>query len=980
MEEEEQEDLDEMDTHEDVDEGMQNGEPVAGPSSRSERHNVELRKSNRIANKGPQAKPAYVPKPYNPQELWCEDCMTSYSSECTTHRLQVIFDKVVLSRAWSSLPNALQIFRIGESSELGVFAKRTISKNTMFGPFVSEVVDSVPLEQVKNKAFLLKIEKEDGSIVYLNPTDENKCNWMMFVRPAKNYSEQNCVVYQYGADIYFSTIKEVENKEELKVWYAAHYAERIGVDLYPVNPTEEAIEEEEEEGQFPCYECNRSFKTSAQLHRHLLIHEDPFSKDDEDYKVEEGPKKRHRRKGIPVRAEGSLTASGKRRGRPPKVQQEVNQDEPNVFQSWKKKKTSIYLNRLKQNTSGASASVKRSIKSLYKKKGKSSGESEWVCTHCDLTFEDLNLLNLHTLTHAAEDVGLEENVEDPTVSQPKSATPDTNQDVSNILVGVTLECPLCKMSFTDKNDLIQHVSSHAKNRRRTINPEKPFKCYHCWKSFAVKEKLDKHMLCHGSDDTKPLQCEVCFKRFMNNSALACHLKIHSDKKYYECRICLETFDIIGALREHAQTHCVNGIYTCPDCGKQFDEWNMIRKHMRAFHAQKKFTCTECGKDFPRPDKLKLHMLRHSNIREFMCEKCGQQFKRLDKLKEHVKRIHTSERESKVLSMAPKPSPAKKFIPKVSPNEYHRFIYKCHICMIGFKRRGILVNHLAKRHPDIKPETVPELNLPILKTQKDYYCQYCDKVYKSSSKRKVHILKNHPGAELPASGRAKAELEAQGLRNFPDPTFSQFIGSVTTVPHPCEFCHKQYASKAKLLQHQRKKHPKDAPPVERTTRNVNIPERNKPQVIEILGVQTLPAAQQIQQEQPQGQSIPEQIQATDLLTQAMSELTQSLNADYRQQGTSEYHIIPRIAQNAGGTTTLIQAVQPGQQTTIDMSTLGQIAQAHFQSQQGQSVVTAQQLSPSQIQIVASSQAQGNGAVTHTYIPTTWAATYPNFTFR
>lgn len=113
---------------------------------------------------------------------------------------------------------------------------------------------------------------------------------------------------------------------------------------------------------------------------------------------------------------------------------------------------------------------------------------------------------------------------------------------------------------------------------------------------------------------------------------------------------------------------------------------------------------------------------------------------------------------------------------------------------------------------------------------------------------------------------------------------------------------------------------------------------------------------------------------------MSELTQSLNADYRQQGTSEYHIIPRIAQNAGGTTTLIQAVQPGQQTTIDMSTLGQIAQAHFQSQQGQSVVTAQQLSPSQIQIVASSQAQGNGAVTHTYIPTTWAATYPNITFR
>lgn len=47
--------------------------------------------------------------------------------------------------------------------------------------------------------------------------------------------------------------------------------------------------------------------------------------------------------------------------------------------------------------------------------------------------------------------------------------------------------------------------------------------------------------------------------------------------------------------------------------------------------------------------------------------------------------------------------------------------------MGFKRRGMLVNHLAKRHPEIKPEQVPELNLPILKTQKDFYCQYCDKV-------------------------------------------------------------------------------------------------------------------------------------------------------------------------------------------------------------------------------------------------------------
>lgn len=40
-----------------------------------------------------------------------------------------------------------------------------------------------------------------------------------------------------------------------------------------------------------------------------------------------------------------------------------------------------------------------------------------------------------------------------------------------------------------------------------------------------------------------------------------------------------------------------------------------------------------------------------------------------------------------------------------------------------------VNHLSKRHPDMKIEEVPELTLPIIKPNRDYFCQYCDKVCK-----------------------------------------------------------------------------------------------------------------------------------------------------------------------------------------------------------------------------------------------------------
>lgn len=76
---------------------------------------------------------------------------------------------------------------------------------------------------------------------------------------------------------------------------------------------------------------------------------------------------------------------------------------------------------------------------------------------------------------------------------------------------------------------------------------------------------------------------------------------------------------------------------------------------------------------------------------------------------------------------------------MNPNDYNRFIYKCHQCLVGFKRRGMLVNHLAKRHPDVAPESVPELNLPILRQTRDYYCQYCDKVNTFGHKIRIYVL-------------------------------------------------------------------------------------------------------------------------------------------------------------------------------------------------------------------------------------------------
>jgi len=49
---------------------------------------------------------------------------------------------------------------------------------------------------------------------------------MMYIRPATKYKHQNLVMYQQGEQIYFVSTKSIAPAQELRVWYASHYASR----------------------------------------------------------------------------------------------------------------------------------------------------------------------------------------------------------------------------------------------------------------------------------------------------------------------------------------------------------------------------------------------------------------------------------------------------------------------------------------------------------------------------------------------------------------------------------------------------------------------------------------------------------------------------------------------------------------------------------------------------------------------------------
>lgn len=884
------------------------------------------------------------PQSFDPHSLWCEECNSANPSDCPLHGpLHPIPNRPVLSKARASLPQILYIDRfLG-----GVFSKRRIPKRTQFGPVEGPLV---PQTELQDHYFQLKLcmldaekEGEKSSDVWLDLSDEDSCNWMMFVRPAQNHLEQNLVAYQYGSDIFYTTIKHIQPKQELKVWYAASYADFVNQKIHDVTD-EERKALQEQEWNWPCYECNRRFVSSEQLQQHLNMHDEKL-----------GSLSRSRGRG---RGRGRKRfGTGRRPGRPPKF---IRLDPPVDTNG---NKTTELLELTEKPSEEREDGAQNGLKEVDL-----DPEGDTVTEEDEGPFEPpTEEPLLQSETPSANTAPLKE---DPVQSsQPESHL--TSQDMHR--------------AKKIRNAALQHLFIRKSFR--------PFKCTLCGKAFRDKDKLDLHLRVHGRD-AYAFSCHLCSKSFVSDSALEDHLLAHTESRSYSCLLCPETFERLELLKDHVEVHSVDGCFTCPSCKKTFTDFIQVKKHIRCFHSEKIFQCPDCEKAFCRPDKLRLHMLRHSDRKDFLCSTCGKQFKRKDKLREHMQRMHNPDREAR---KADRTHRSKTHKTKVPSTDLESFVFKCRLCMMGFRRRGMLVNHLSKRHPEMRIDDVPELTLPIIKPNRDYFCQYCDKVYKSASKRKAHILKNHPGAELPPSIR-KLRPAAPGE---PDPilsTHTQLTGTIATAPVCCPHCAKQYSSKTKMVQHIRKKHPEFA----QLANTIQTPLTtavisSAPAVISADGATA------------------EAVVTTDLLTQAMTELSQTLTTDYRttQGDFQRIQYIP--VSQAGGSLSQPQHIQlqvvqvapasspHSQAQTVDVSQLHDphgYSQHSIQVQQIQvsessgtaqaatqgssqplspaSQQPSQELSPAQLTPVTlaqshslqTSSAQQQGAVQHAYIPGNW----------
>ncbi|KAH0616956.1 hypothetical protein JD844_028467 [Phrynosoma platyrhinos] len=181
--------------------------------------------------------------------IWCTLCDKAYPSDCPDHGpVTFVPDTPIESRARLSLPKQLVIRQSIMGAEVGVWARENIPVRTCFGPLIGQQSHSMEVADWTDKAaiHIWKMYHNNVLEFYILTTDENECNWMMFVRKARNRDEQNLVAYPHDGKIYFCTSRDIPPDHELLFYYS--------------------------QKNYRCTLCEKSFTQKAHLESHMVIH------------------------------------------------------------------------------------------------------------------------------------------------------------------------------------------------------------------------------------------------------------------------------------------------------------------------------------------------------------------------------------------------------------------------------------------------------------------------------------------------------------------------------------------------------------------------------------------------------------------------------------------------------------------------------------------------------------------------------------
>lgn len=355
--------------------------------------------------------------------------------------------------------------------------------------------------------------------------------------------------------------------------------------------------------------------------------------------------------------------------------------------------------------------------------------------------------------------------------------------VENSKVKRPYSCNICEKTFKRRTHLNIHLFTH--------NDHRPHVCKTCNKSFTHSYFLKQHEYIHSTQ--KDYSCPICQKEFTVRRYFRLHVRNHN-KNPYKCDACSFACNKLKLLNEHTKMHnCAN--YQCKDCGRLFCEEASQKIHKCLKYDTSRFSCTLCQKKFKENWTLQLHLKTHANERTFVCGICKKRFNLKNVLKAHLN-SHFEELPDKPYSCTVCPKQFHHESNLKSHMQYHKkqskklekdhqatetpissannkaelgyFVspesdiiqpvylidakyarYVCNVCLKGFKRRYLFLEHY-RRHAGDKPYSCEVCNMQfagkgclsrhsrIHTGEKKYSCDICHKSFTRQSNLRTHL--------------------------------------------------------------------------------------------------------------------------------------------------------------------------------------------------------------------------------------------------
>ncbi|XP_033339198.1 uncharacterized protein LOC117227791 isoform X1 [Megalopta genalis] len=272
----------------------------------------------------------------------------------------------------------------------------------------------------------------------------------------------------------------------------------------------------------------------------------------------------------------------------------------------------------------------------------------------------------------------------------------------------TFNCQVCQKGFTRKDNLREHLRTHAGELQR---PKKS--CKYCPKEFHTTQQLVIHERVHTGE--RPVQCDLCPKTFLSTLALRKHRRVHTGEKPFECHYCQKKFAARETLNRHERTHTGEKPHVCQYCNKSFIQAAQLRAHVFHHTGENGFYCDVCGKAFNRKARLNVHKkFVHEGATPFTCEVCEKRFIRREDLVKHSL-LHTGIKPFKC-DKCEKAFSTKSSLQAHSNTHRREPPQSCLECNRVFIRQDCLMRHIKSKHRELLEDVMNEVEKKHLQTQ------------------------------------------------------------------------------------------------------------------------------------------------------------------------------------------------------------------------------------------------------------------------